>query len=501
MIMKMRKLPLLVLLLAVLNVGAYAQWIQAGSDIDGENAGDEFGGVVSLSNDGLVMAVGATRNDGGALDAGHVRVFENINGAWVQQGASITGLAKNDLFGFAVSLSGDGLTLAVGAVGSDVTGGNAGAVTLYQYMSNAWSQVGNAIYGEGAGDLSGCSVSLNNDGSIVAIGGRDNDGAGANHGHARVFENNNGSWIQLGADIDGTNSADYSGFAVSLSGDGATVAVGAPGHNGGGDNWGQVRVFNYLNNAWAQVGGNIIGEGNGDESGGQISLSNDGMVVAIAARNNDGNGAQSGHVRVYKNTGNMWTQVGLDIDGEASPDYSGYSVSINGDGSIVAIGAAGNDGFGGTGANFGHVRVYQDMNGTWVQTGADIDGEAVADGSGVSVALDYSGAHVVIGAAGNDGGGSNAGHVRAYTNTALITNINEIEGVDVLLYPNPLSAQLNIDASSDFKSIEVFDITGDNVKTIDPSILSVSIADLPEGTYFLQLQTDNGVITKSFVKQ
>ena len=53
----------------------------------------------------------------------------------------------------------------------------------------------------------------------------------------------------------------------------------------------------------------------------------------------------------------MWIKVGIDIDGEDSDDRSGYSVSINSDGTIVAIGAYRNDGSNGT--DSGHVRVYQ----------------------------------------------------------------------------------------------------------------------------------------------
>ena len=47
-------------------------------------------------------------------------------------------------------------------------------------------------------------------------------------------------------------------------------------------------------------------------------------------------------------------QLGSDIDGEAANDYSGHSVSINSDGSHVAIGAYYNDG---GGSNAGHTRV------------------------------------------------------------------------------------------------------------------------------------------------
>ena len=62
---------------------------------------------------------------------------------------------------------------------------------------------------------------------------------------------------------------------------------------------------------------------------------------------NDGsNGSNSGHVRLYEWDGNAWVQLGSDIDGEAAGDASGNSVSLSSDGTIVAIGARNNDGNG-----------------------------------------------------------------------------------------------------------------------------------------------------------
>ena len=108
-------------------------------------------------------------------------------------------------------------------------------------------------------------------------------------------------------------------------------------------------------------------------------------------------------------TSSVGAQIGSDIDGEAASDISGYSVSLSSDGSIVAIGTPYNDG---GGNNAGHVRVYQNVSGTWTQVGSDIDGEAASDQSGYSVSLSSDGSIVAIGAPYNDGGGNDAGHVR-----------------------------------------------------------------------------------------
>ena len=93
-------------------------------------------------------------------------------------------------------------------------------------------------------------------------------------------------------------------------------------------------------------------------------------------------------------SGGNWSQVGADIDGEAADDWSG-SVSISADGTGVAIGAEGNDG---TGTDVGHVRVYAESGGTWTQVGADIDGEAAGY---LSIYLSSDGTRVAIGAAYN----------------------------------------------------------------------------------------------------
>ena len=201
-----------------------------------------------------------------------------------------------------------------------------------------WTQIGSDIDGEAASDYSGQSVSLSADGSIVAIGAWGNDGNGFYSGHVRIYQNNNefdSDWN----DIDGEAEYDYSSRSVSLSVDGSVVAIGAHGNDGNGDMSGHVRIYQNDNGTWTQIGNDIDGEVAYDRSGGYISLSDDGSVVAIGATGNDGNGNWSGHVRIYQNDNGTWTQIGSDIDGEANSDYSGQSVSLSDDGSVVAIGA------------------------------------------------------------------------------------------------------------------------------------------------------------------
>jgi hypothetical protein len=189
----------------------------------------------------------------------------------------------------------------------------------------------------------------------VAIGAYGNDGNGSYSGHVRVFHYDNTSWTQLGNDIDGETAGDQNGYSVSLSSDGSIVAIGAYGNDGNGSNSGHVRIYHYDGTSWNQLGNNIDGKAAYDYSGVSVSLSSDGSAVAIGAYGNDGNGTDAGHVRIYHYDSTSWTQLGNNIDGEAADDQSGFSTSLSSDGATVSIGAINNNG---NGSYAGHVRVY-----------------------------------------------------------------------------------------------------------------------------------------------
>jgi hypothetical protein len=395
---------------------------QLGLDIDGEAAGDYSGSAVALSADGMTLAIGARRNDGGGGLAGQVRVYiwDDTDG-WVQQGADIDGEDAGDESGLSVALSADGMTLAIGAYLNDGIGTDAGQVRVYIWDgADGWVQQGADIDGEAAYDQSGLSVALSDDGMTLAIGAYTNDGGGTDAGQVRVYIwDDTDGWVQQGADIDGEAAGDYSGYAVALSADGTALAIGAPFNGDGGDFAGQVRVYTLDRGGWVQQGDDIDGEAAVDLSGWSVALSADGMTLAIGAHRNDGGGDNAGQVRVYIwDDTDGWVQQGVDIDGEAAGDLSGRSVALSDDGMTLAIGADFNDGGGDN--NVGHVRVYTWNGSVWVQQGGDIDGEAAGDLSGSAVALSADGMTLAIGARYNDGGGDAAGQVRVYVADAPV---------------------------------------------------------------------------------
>lgn len=471
-------------------------WTQVGADINGEAAEDYSGYSISLSADGSVVAIGAIENDGNGSNAGQVRVYQKISGTWTQIGADIDGEAADDNSGLWVSLNADGSVVAIGAPQNDQTGEDAGQVRVFQNISGTWTQVGADINGEAAGDFTGGSVSISSDGSIVAIGAIRNDGNGSNAGRVRIYQNISGTWTQVGANIDGEIAEDYFGASVSLSSDGAIVAAGAPYHNGKGS----VRIFQNISGTWTQVGTEIEGEDIVDGSGSAISLNSDGTIVAIGAMSNAGNGENAGHVRVYQNISGTWTQVGADIDGEAARDYSGCAVSLSADGSILAIGAESNDG---NGNNSGHVRIFKNVSGTWTQVGVDIDGESQGDASGTSVSLNFDGSIVAIGAPWNAENGNISGQVRVFEYALSQSIVSQLANQNsVSIYPNPTSGILNFDfAASTIQKITILGILGREI-TSDHSLTnnSIDLSNFENGIYVIKIYTNNEIITSKIVK-
>ena len=331
-------------------------WTKLGQDIDSEVVNySYFGQSVSLSDDGTILAIGAP---GYNTARGAVYMYKYNGTTWAKLGQSIYGgIAVSDQYGFSVSLNSDGTSVAIGCPLYDYGLANTGFVNVYKYVGTTWTQLGGNIWGEAGNDQSGYSVSLSSNGLTLAIGANLNDGTlGGDRGHVRVYNYNGTAWTKLGQDIDGEAGGDFSGWSVSLSSNGQIVAIGAPYNDGTGDAAGHVRVYQYNGSTtWTQLGSDINGEAALDFFGTSVSLSSDGTILAVGAYNNDGNGSNSGHVRIYQYSNSTWTQMSSDIDGKVANDESGFAVSLSKDGAFVAIGAPNIS----TGAIAGYVRVYK----------------------------------------------------------------------------------------------------------------------------------------------
>lgn len=433
-------------------------WDQIGANILGDAALHRTGSSVSLSDDGGKLAIGSPGADGTGLNAGRVRVYERVGMTWVQQGADIESEAADDGCGRSVCLSADGSIVAIGAYRNTGNGAYAGHVRVYGYTFGDWTQLGADIDGEAAGDQSGISISLSADGMTLAIGALNNAGLGPGAGHVRVFKYMKGAWIQHGSDIDGEAPGDASGWSVSMSDDGTTVAIGAWGNSGNGANAGHVRVYSDTNGSWVQRGADIDGEAAGDRSGHCVSLSADGNILAVGSPFNDGNGVSAGHVRVYAFVAGNWTPLGSAIDGDAADDRSGLSVSLSADGSTVAIGAPLNSG---SGEYAGRVRVFQFTTGEWTPLGAEINGVLANENTGHSVCLSADRSTLAIGAPFHDANGNFAGLVRVFGSEDGVDVEDNLVRGSFSIFPNPTTKLVSISLGHlNEVDLRVFNMTG-----------------------------------------
>ena len=318
---------------------------QVGVTLEGTSAGDEFGSHLAFSSDGTVLAVSAPKASASPAAPGQIQVFREVSGSWESLGNSpVVGGAATDLFGSALALSADGRTLAVGAPGDN---SGQGEVSVYALDSdtNQWALVDVALTGTAGNQQFGSSVALDDTGTILAVGARYHEGAnGVMSGTVQVYSLVTGSWTARGSRLDGLAIMDYFGSSVSLSSNGVTLAVGATGRDVGGTNSGQVVVYTYNPDTtqWAQRGSVLDGSIAGEASGSAVSLSGEGNTVVVGSPSyTDGDAANLGALRTYGFVDLEWALRGQALVGGAAGDKLGTSVAVSDSGSRVLAGGVG----------------------------------------------------------------------------------------------------------------------------------------------------------------
>jgi len=220
------------------------------------------------------------------------------------------------------------------------------------------------------------SIHLSSDGNTVAIGTPTfKDIAG----YVRVYNWDSNNWTKRGSDIDGESLDDESGTSVSLSNNGEVLAIGAPGaKNSSSSKTGHVRVYNWDSTNWVQKGSDIDGSvsngflGSGSGFGRSVSLSDDGNTFAAGAAFDTMNNPISGTVAVYKWNGLSWDEYGNEIGGIYLLNMFGTSVSLSSDGSRLSVTSTGNNS---NQEESGEVRVFE-LDDTMEFTSSVIDNSA-----------------------------------------------------------------------------------------------------------------------------
>lgn len=436
-------------------------------------SGDKAGYAIALSEDGDTLAIGAFEEDSAAVgiggdqtsddapNAGAVYVFARTSAGWSQQAyVKASNTEQFDRFGYALALSGDGNTLAVGAYSesggvsgvdgdqSDNSVPRSGSVYVYVRVAENWTQQSYLKASNvDSEDLFGLAVALDYDGSTLAVGayaedsnasgidGNQLDNSASAAGAVYLFHRNVGVWEQR-AYVKASNAQanDQFGTSVALSGDGTLLAVGAPaedsdatGVNGDQSNdlaglSGAVYLFTRDEATWMQRA--YIKASNtdpGDQFGFTLALSRsadtlvvgavgeDSIATGVNGDDQDNSSNYSGAAYVFTSLGDAWSQQAYVKPSVSDPvDQFSLGLALSSSGDVLIVGAIGESssatGIGGdatdnTTSESGAAYRFIRTAGAWsLQSYIKAPNTGVSDNFGSSVALSGNGSTVAIGA-------------------------------------------------------------------------------------------------------
>lgn len=325
------------------------------------------GNVLDLSGDGKVVAIGQTQSDTTDDFSGRVAIFKhNDFFGWTPFGDDIDLGDDPDgaLFGYSVSLNEDGKVIAIGDPGDSLSRSK-GRAFIYECKDLKWQLKGQVIspIDEGEQEVyAGRTVSLSADGDTVAVVMQIKGRIPGPPTFVRVFRYSDSKeeWKQLGQEIFGRLATVNDPFSIDLCKDGTTVAISSlvPGT-------GYVEMYEYKGktNGWERMGDAITATEEGimdDAVGITVTMSTNGKVVAFGARIFN----SPNIVRVYEYVNDNWKPIGTGINSGGAVNARRLSLSISGDGTRVAVGPQDETAFS---------SVYGWDGSTWSQIGGNLD--------------------------------------------------------------------------------------------------------------------------------
>ncbi len=283
-------------------------------------SGDIFGWSVSIS--GNTAIVGAHFNDDNGFNSGSAYLFDVNTGQQIAKLLPADG-AAGDNFGWSVSISGN--TAIVGTYLDEDNGEFSGSAYLFDITTG--KQIHKLLPNDGSADkYFGWSVSIN--GTTAIVGAIGDDENGAESGSAYLFDAISGQQIFKLLPNDGA-TGDRFGSSVGVCDSIAIVGSYRNGDNGSDS--GSAYLFDVTTGQ--QITKLLADDGAaGDIFGQSVSIS--GNTAIVGAEHNDDSGTESGSAYLFDTSSGKQIAKLLADDGAAG-DRFGYSVSISGTIAIV----------------------------------------------------------------------------------------------------------------------------------------------------------------------
>ena len=253
----------------------------------------DFGVNVSISDNGNKILVGAWHSELAFL-------YEKTGTDWnmTKQFVPSDGLTGG-IYGVGVKISGDGNTVIIGA---PLQNGNIGSIYIYKWNGMAWNFLLKKTSPFETPDLFGRHIDISTNGERIIVGLRSWTNGSATQGAAFLFDWDGITYslshtFQASDNITGAD--DKFGYCVSMSSDGNSIAISAPGtyYIGNGKSY----IYRFNGTGWNEeyiineyIGGNEYIYGN------LIFISGDGSTIAVGTpRDTVGSNSYQGSVYLY----------------------------------------------------------------------------------------------------------------------------------------------------------------------------------------------------------
>ena len=494
----MKSLFLKILVLLLISHSANGQWSQLGTEIIGETESGNAGFAVHINADGTVIAVGDQGAILDDIDSrGEVRVYMLLDGAWVAKGAPIQGVGEYEWCGQEVALDSTGDVLAVSSINTFNSNENSvGSVRVYEWDGTAWQIRGDVLEGQdnplGFVTFYGYGVDLSADGNTVLITGPEKwsaDWTTQKVGYAEVFDWNGSTWIQRGESVFGTVSFMELGFSCALSADGETMVLGGNGFDGSAET-GMARVYVWDEVSWIQKGEDLLGVLPQDELGRSVSIANEGNTIAVGAPGYSIPTNLQGEVMVYDWDGSAWVQRGATLSSLEDIDYFGADVSLSADGMRLAVTASNLTNNALVVGNAGGALIF-DWNGSeWELVLGPVFGEQSMEYAR-EIELSSDGNTFILGSFGF----APAGRTRVFTEEQP-SALSSVKRLDLNMYPNPATESLNVFWPGEKQGPAIYHLIDTQGRILRNGRISsgthLSLVGLSAGLYRLRLMFEDG---------
>jgi len=375
-----------------------------------------FGVDIALTNDGEYAFIGASDSSRYGVASGCLYIYKQVNEDWkLHQIVYPDDITADDQFGRGVSVSGDGEYLFVGSVKEDTAGTDVGCVYVFKNLSGIWVQMHKITPVDPEPTLRfGNSTATNEDGTMLVVGGRFDDGRGVDSGSFYFYTRTGAQWM-LRQKMYASDSLadDQFGIRSSITKDGTLLFVSAYSNDGSAPNTGAFYVFDLINDGLVHQQKIAPKDGSVDDRFGiQTALNSDGTILAVGCINNDETAANSGSVYVYIRQGQQWIlQQKLYASDPTGNVSFGLGLAINSDGSYILIGATGDN------SSKGSVYVFLRNGNVWTQQTKLVASDGLlSDGFGHDVCMNADATIAMVAASDRDDNSlTNSGAVYIFT--------------------------------------------------------------------------------------